>query len=390
MKDNEKSLERRPEIIPGPLIKGPIKPVEGESFQGPLINMVGFGLERITRQRAEVPEHLKLPERPVYFLDPRTSRLVMISHREYEYEASWDYRAGLFAEIVELDENGKPQCRLSTSDVILTGENYQPVVVGPNEFGFPPSHIEVVEEEGGEGKEKFVPWNVWLGQLQFWMNEVNIGPNENLEAFLERFSEMRERSQAEAGRKIEEVFPESSQGMDELTAPINMIITDEGSDSPLFQASINAGLYPVLISPTEIIEVFKTRGEFKKAVSAYLGSQEYVPAVITQDLGATQRLVASKENIAEYHAIGYAIQQIQRRNPIFAFVLVSKEEPSDDPRVEKWVQKSGLPLVEEPKKICHGEYDCPYDEEMYRGLLMKLKADLLLTMFLRGGAPLIK
>lgn len=50
------------------------------SIQGSLFNVTGAALERITRERTEVPPQFKLPERAVYFLDPNTRRLIMISN----------------------------------------------------------------------------------------------------------------------------------------------------------------------------------------------------------------------------------------------------------------------------------------------------------------------
>jgi hypothetical protein len=393
MVEDKQSLEKRPEITPGPLIKGLIEPVEGRSIQGPLVNMVGFGLERITRERAEVPKHLKLPERPVYLLDPFTRRLIMISYREPDPRKK-DYMAGLFAEIVELDKNGEPRYRLSTSDVILTGETYQPVVVGPNEFGFPPSHIEVVEEkEERGGKEEFIPWNVWLGQLQSWMNEVRIDPDENLGAFVERFHELRQRSQSEAVQKIKEVFPESRQGMDGRTLPINVIITDKDTDSWLYQASLNTGIYPLLLDPKKMREILeeyygiepRQHPGFVQRLSSYL-PREYGnsnAAVITQDESAFYTFMH------DFPYLHHTFNEVCQNDPIFAFVNVWRPIPYS-PEEESEFSKIGIEGIDEPRKIEHGWYSAPYDEKMYRELLMKLKADLLLTMFLRGGAPLIK
>ena len=47
--------------------------------------------------------------------------------------------------------------------------------------------------------------------------------------------------------------------------------------------------------------------------------------------------------------------------------------------------------VTDVEKQAHGRFNFPPDsEELYRKLLNKVKADLFLTMFLRGGAPLTK
>ena len=66
------------------------------------------------------------------------------------------------------------------------------------------------------------------------------------------------------------------------------------------------------------------------------------------------------------------VDRIQRDNAIFSIVSVGS-----------------LDIID-PKKDENGRYFCGYNQEEYRGLLNKLKADLLLTMFLRGGAPIVK
>ncbi|EKD65708.1 MAG: hypothetical protein ACD_50C00009G0001, partial [uncultured bacterium] len=347
--------------------------------------------------------------RLVYFLDPNTRRLIMISNRENRGEDKTPDKYGLFAEIVELDEEGKPHYSLSTSEIILPNDNYQLVAVGPNNYGLPPSHIEVVEEEE-EGKKKFVPWNLWLGTLQNWMNEVNIDPNEDFGEFVKRFENLRRQSQIQSQNKIKEIFRESNQGIDDKTIPSNMIITDQGEDSFLYKASLDAGFYPIMLEPKQMVEryeamqdyFFDTNVEHKLSflerrsmafnIHQYASVKLDAPytynvAVITIDEDSMSRTQVNEER--RYESLRFVVDTLQKENPIFSVVSVRKDEPFEDPDMEESYRRFGL-TDSEPKKNVSGWYRSPSDEEQYRGLLNKLKADLLLTMFLRGGAPIIK
>src|SRR3990170_7061927 len=113
--ENEQSLQKRPALVPERLMQGGLVVGVEQGIQGSLMSVTGAAIERITRERIEVPPQFKLPERSVYFLDPNTRRLIMISNRENRGENKTPDKYGLFAEIVELDEEGKPHYRLSSS-----------------------------------------------------------------------------------------------------------------------------------------------------------------------------------------------------------------------------------------------------------------------------------
>ncbi|OGH14370.1 MAG: hypothetical protein A2687_01955 [Candidatus Levybacteria bacterium RIFCSPHIGHO2_01_FULL_38_26] len=407
--ENEQSIQKRPELVADKLIQGGLIVGVESGIQGSLMSVTGAAIERITRERTEVPPQFKLPERAVYFLDPNSRRLIMISNRENRGEDKTPDKYGLFAEIVELDEEGKPHYSLSTSEIILPNDNYQLVAVGPNNYGLPPSHIEVVEEEE-EGKKKFVPWNLWLGTLQNWMNEVNIDPNEDFGEFVKRFENLRRQSQIQSQNKIKEIFRESNQGIDDKTIPSNMIITDQGEDSFLYKASLDAGFYPIMLEPKQMVEryeamqdyFFDTNVEHKLSflerrsmafnIHQYASVKLDAPytynvAVITIDEDSMSRTQVNEER--RYESLRFVVDTLQKENPIFSVVSVRKDEPFEDPDMEESYRRFGL-TDSEPKKNVSGWYRSPSDEEQYRGLLNKLKADLLLTMFLRGGAPIIK
>jgi len=374
--ENERSLQRRPELVPENLMQGGLIVGVEPGIQGSLMSVTGAAIERITRERTEVPPQFKLPERPVYFLDPNTRRLIMISNRENRGENKTPDKYGLFAEIVELDEEGKPHYRLSSSEIILPDDNYHLVAVGPNSFGLPPSHIEVTEEEEG-GKKKFVPWNIRLAELQNWMTQVTVNPDESLDEFLSRFAKIRADSKNEVDNKITQSFPGGNQGFDDHIVPINLIVTVQNQEE-LRQASIQAGLYPAIFSPDKINEAISAmkQNEFVVDDPSLTFLFDFTKsAVITID----NRTALSQLDITLYRALSSQRDSVRRflhgrypkNSPTFAMV---------------WLPIEG---EQENLKLEHGSY-YSYNNEEYRGLLNKIKADLLLTMFLRGGAPIVK
>ena len=392
--ENEQSLQKRPELVPDQLMRGGLIVGIEKGIQGSLMSVTGVALERITRERTEVPPQFKLPERPVYFLDPNTRRLICISNREN----TKPFKSGLFAEIVELDDKGEPSYMLSTSEIILPDGNYQAVAIALNSFGLPPSHIPVIEEEKDDEpkKQEFVPWNLYLGQLQDWMNKVTINSGEDFQSFVDRFRSLRNENQIKVQETVKKAFRGGEQGFDENTMPINLIITDKGEDSYLHQASLEAGFYPALLTPKDWVRRPKSReGWFKfdfngKSVSVLeniLRREAVGVAIITRDMEAVGNLfdslpVMDTKSRAEVHReIFGGINSFQIESPVFAIIdvdlMFTDKHPADE----------GVRMVE---KGMNGLYASHPKKEFYGGLLNKLKADLMLTMFLRGGAPLIK
>lgn len=262
MAEVERSLQKRPELNLEQLKQGGlIVGSESSPLQGSLLNMTGIALERITRERTEVPPGIKLPERPVYFLDPVSRRLVMISNREGDWRKP--ETAGLFGEIVELDEEGKPHYLLSNSDIPFNTDTYQLVAIGPNESKMPPSHIEVVdqnqaekdEEEQGK-KQQFTSWNTRIADLSLWMNDLRIDPAEDLPTFLGRYHDLKQKSQREVERKIALSFPGGLQAYADNIVPINYIVSDDYNREKLCRASIDAGLYPVFMDMKDLVEKY--------------------------------------------------------------------------------------------------------------------------------------
>lgn len=400
--EDERSLEKRPEINLAKLSKGGVIVGKETGIQGSLMNVSGMALERITRERVGIPPELRLPERAVYFLDPATSRMVMISNREDMGRGS--ERAGLFAEIVEMDEEGKPHYRLSTSEVLVPSDQYQLVAVGPNKYGLPPSHIEIVEEgslirdeKAKAKKEQFVSWNQHLANLQVWMNEAKPAPGEDLDTFLKKFESLNGKRRVETSELINRSFPQGWQGFSPHAAPINVIIGDDKNREMLRKASLDAGLYPVFWDLKKIVESLmelETNPNSRQILERHwaLGPDckiltyiTHIPAIMTFDMinpGINDPIVQKASGRGVMNNPGRIGGAFRGNNPIFS--VVELWAGTDEPEGEEDYEDK------EPWKEEHGLYGVRRVEKQYRQLLTKLKADLLLTMFLRGGAPLTK
>jgi hypothetical protein len=388
--DRERSLQRRQEAFPEKLLQGGLIVGVEQEIQGSLVSLTGAAIERITRERLEVPGQLKLPERSVYLLDPTTRRLIMISNRERVGFDKTPDKYGLFAEIVELDEEGKPSHTLSTSEVLLPNDQYQLVAVDPNKYKMPPSHVEVIDEEE-QGKKKFVPWNVELAELQNWMGQVVVDPNEDLGEFVRKFDDLRDEARQQAYRRISEVFPGGDQGFDGKIKPVNLIITTQNKEDALYEASIHAGFYPFLISPDVALEVINLVDKIKYSENLEMNSligffQTYNSglanraAVVTIDEECVwypdgrhdDRGFAFDHSLSDkFRKITNFISQLQKQDSMFALVR--------------------MPVIDDQQNIKVGNgFYYSYGFDNYGLLLNKLKADLLLTMFLRGEAGILK
>lgn len=427
--EHEQSLQRRFDLVPEKLMQGGLI-VGAERISGSLVSMTGMALERITRERMGVPPSLRLSERPVYLLDPNSKRMIMISNREPEGSP----KGGLFAEVVQLDEEGRPQHYLESSDVILPNETFQHVAVGPNEFKLPPSHIGVMDMDV-EGKKKFIPWNAYLSRLEDWMNRIRVEHGDDFQSFIRRFIDLKNEGSLKIDEQIRNAFPESLQSVNDKMVPVNIIIAEGEIAAYLARASKEAGFYPFAITPEELaIRLFKNiydkelsmplemayhfgfilpslnqeignySPEERKSEAQFFREQirkqrelhghfevrsKYSVAIVTADKRAIVNLYEAKKeafrrgspdkDILKKYGIEFThvVEKIVGNNPIFSTLTIQDLEKDSQPR--------------DVEKQAHGKYIFPPEDEVkYRMLLNKVKADLLLTMFLRGGAPIVK
>lgn len=427
MVEDERSLQKRPELNPD-LLKGGLIIGGDETASGSLISMTGMALERITRERVGTPPGLRLPERPVYLLDANSRRLIMISNRE----PAGSPKGGLFGEVVQLDEEGKPHYYLDSSNIILPDETFQAVAVGPNEFRLPPSHIDVMDMDE-EGKKKFVPWNTYLNRLENWMNQIRVDEGDDFQSFMQRFLDLKRQDEVRV-RSVTNAFPASFQSIDDKMVPLNFIIAEGEVASSLSRASAEAGFFPVVMSPEELATSLhrRIRGELQMPelmayhlsillplpsesrggdpeINRWLADRmreyiqehehfevhsQYSVAVVTADERSIRKLYLDKQDEAaqlrgqhlrdkkneiynKYGRLLDPIGTIIQYNRIFSTLTIPNWIPESQP--------------EDVEKQAHGRFFFPPDnEDLYRRLLNKIKADLFLTMFLRGGAPIVK
>lgn len=248
----------------------------------------------------------------------------------------------------------------------------------------------MVEEEE-EGKKKFVPWNVQLAELQNWINQVVVNPDESLDEFIQRFEGLRDEARLKVEKTIKKVFKEGDQGFDERIKPVNLIITPQGKDGTLYRASIKAGFYPFLVKPEEAVEVISKLGSGQLVESreleilwrffhSYTGWYSDKAAAITIDERSKWYPEKKRDESGhkydtlladQFGKISDFIFELQRKDVVFAAVFLRIEGDKEN------------------HKKAHGLYQS-YNDQEYALLLNKLKTDLLLTMFLRGGAPIVK
>ncbi len=425
----EQSLQKRSDLVLEKLMRGGLI-VGAEEVRGPLVSMTGMALERITRERVGAPQSLRLPERSVYLLDPNSRRMIMISNREPEGSP----KGGLFAEVVQLDDEGRPQYYLQSSDVILPDETFQYVAVGPNKFKLPPSHISVMDMDV-ETKKRFIPWNAYLNRLEDWMNRIRVEPGDNFQLFMQRFMDFKKEGGVRVDNQIRSAFPESLQSINDKMVPLNVIIADGEVAAYLARASREAGFLPFVLTPEELAtRLFETIYDEKLSMPLEMAyhlsiilptlnedindltpeqrknmikffrdgmlkqkelygrfevHSKYSVAVVTADERAILNLQykkreearqhpdKNKDIISKYAGMQTALGRIIENNPIFSILTIQDWEKDSQPK--------------DVEKQAHGKYNFPpEDEDKYRMLLNKVKADLFLTMFLRGGAPMVK
>ncbi len=408
---NEERRGQLPSIIPNEEITEPV-------IQAPLMEVLGIALERITRERSGIDEEIGLPERAVYLLDPNKRRLLMVSQRQQVGKASVSAgTSGLFAEIVELDEEDQPLFRLTGSDKLgELMESFQVQGIPPNKYQLPPSLIEIAKDSG---EEITVPLNKWLANLNLWLSETSVeevprvdDPEAQAKAladFMERFQNQREEIISQGQRKIKEIFPDSEQGISDKVTPVHVIFTKAEDKTPFIEASLAAGFYPVFPDVDILLNTYseawlkrfvkreitregffmQTHAQELLKISLGVDFSHFIPALYTVDRYSLIKMFTigtrkDEENIF----LERLIKKWRKEMPLFA--VIEFGSPAENPTSYKTEDINEGPQYE-PYKDAHGLYGLTnYDPERYQGLLLKLKADLMLTLSLRGSAPIVK
>ena len=86
----------------------------------------------------------KAPERPIYIFNPDSRLLISYAMRHIEGDTDNNSpRSGLFAEVVELDEEGKPKHGVSIVNPFETATGFIQTEIGDNPYGFAPSNLRI-------------------------------------------------------------------------------------------------------------------------------------------------------------------------------------------------------------------------------------------------------
>ncbi len=210
--------------------------------------MISGHLERVAILQARGDT---IPERPMYVFNPDSRLLIKYSLRRDTNPA----RSGLFAEVVELDEKGKPRHGIGVVNPFKTNTGFIQVAVGDNPHGFAPSFVETKIDS--DDPLSTVPPNIATADLLAMLSAEPIAENEKIEEFLARTDDKRAEMRQKAEQRYDSHYTGTSQGLTGETNPyINLIISDRDL-TPLQSASREAGLFPISITVSQLIESYK-------------------------------------------------------------------------------------------------------------------------------------
>lgn len=355
------------------------------------------------------------PERPYYIYNPANGTLINYAlRRDHNPD-----RAGLFADIVELDNNGKPRHGLTVTNPFEGKDGFIHVAVGENDNGFAPAEIRFRLDNDDLGT--IVPPTIEAADLVSMIKADPIPEGMSLA----EFQESRISDRDDMRRRVQERqyanFRGTKQAISAQTDPdYHMIITDRDDFSAFEAASREVGIFPIVIHAKSIVSAYhamkklkvpdqeQTLSRFSNYVHFGNGPQEYrdllrsvVPAFLTYDfeeiLGYTEENQVAKQVsfpkpsgnpldvVRAVHSIlldsRMGAESIVDASPFFA-KLFNNRYP---------VEHSDLDPV---TKKQHGIYELPIDTsdaacmKIYTNWLRKIRSDYALTLYLRDISKL--
>lgn len=388
-------------------------------LQGSMDTLVGEHLADIALKQARGDTK---PERVTYILNPDSRLLISYANRNYPIdntgrEGVKPYVNGLFGEVVELDEEGRPRYGVSTANPFQAGSGFVKVEIGDNDHGFTASRVDMKVDE--DDPFSVIPDSLNIADLLAMMQDEPVGSDETVEDFLVRTEEKRSELRTRAEEAMTQRTTRSSQGLTDDTNPhLHLIVTDRNVDS-LVEASKANGIFPLVLTVNGLFQVLKElRGmanrvpgldeyqldlimgkAFHIGRSRESGIKDIVPAYVTMDYPQasvddpeTGRPMTLPSGGLRQEAFKDAERQIRRTNPVFSTILndgLDHEYESDDFRsVEEW--EGCLATEAKVNKIGHGFYEQvirpsdPDTVQNYSDWLRKNKLDYMLTLYLRG------
>jgi len=191
----------------------------------------------------------KSPERPIYIFNPDSRLLINYALRRNQDPS----KSGLFADVVELDDEGKPRHGVSVINPFATSSGYINVAVGDNPHGFAPSYTNLKLDS--DDPLRTVPPNLETADLLNMMGDLSIEEGESAIDFVNRRQQEREEFRAKVRNQQVRHYLGTVQAFDEYTNPdMHLIISDRDDLAPLAAASREAGLYPLVVSGDDLLE----------------------------------------------------------------------------------------------------------------------------------------
>lgn len=370
----------------------------------------------------------KAPERPIYIFNPDSRLLISYAMRHIEGDSdNKSSRSGLFAEVVELDEEGKPKHGVSVVNPFETTTGFIQTEIGDNPYGFTPSHLTIEVDD----PFNLMPPNLSIAELVAFQQQMQpIPEDESLEQFLGRISGVRAEQKQRMAELRARRYPGTLQSFDEKTNPyLHLIIADRDA-SELAAISRSVGLFPIVRTVDEIIEArrntlkFTSSGplreyQFSFSSGSWLGivlpkTKDNTPAFITFDYPyatsfdpetgqpRTVQSLTSKSPAARpdrFVLIDDIVDKLTSSNAVFArlkspMINDVREDNQEIGGIHQWRSKEELELnikdAQTVKKIGHGNYEQiinPSDllgMQNYADWLRKVRLDMALTLYLRG------
>ncbi|HEX4774239.1 MAG TPA: hypothetical protein VH234_01870 [Candidatus Saccharimonadales bacterium] len=354
----------------------------------------------------------KSPERPVYIFNPESRLLINYALRRDEDLA----KSGLFAEVVELDESGKPRYGVSVVNPFATSTGFINVSVGDNPYGFAPSYTEMKLDN--DDPLQTVPPNIETADLLAMLGQSAIPESETVMDFVARRSEEREAFRNKVRQQQQRHYLGTVQSFGEFTNPdMHLIISDRDDAELMAASSREVGLYPLVVSGDDVINHYRNVKRFLDAPE-HLG--ESIPELLrrthpdlfhwlgsnavsfmTVDIADEKRWNDERRQITVSvpasrwsEAEGVHIKQVElersltilrfaeaiiERSPIFARLV--------NPMLHPEYNDSERGKVE---KEAHGQYmqvpvgKSPDNLREYTDWLRKVRLDMALTLYLRG------
>ena len=369
------------------------------------------------------------PERPFYIFNPDSGLLINFAYRRDEDPT----KTGLFADVVELDEDGMPRYGVSVVNPFANQRGFINVTIGENTYGFTPSYTD--RKFDSDDPLSAVPPNVATANLLAMLGQNAISESETLDDFVKRRQAERDVFQAKVIDYQKRSFPGTVQSVTEYTNPdLHLIISDREDPSEIAQASRNVGLFPIIVTGDDVLRhledsttaISPTRELVPEEYGRYLfkllhntvpdlhdwlkGNE---PAFLTIDLPRTairdgegnERFVTLRTVKTDFvfdettqrdksvnaregkpvtrprsDTLDMFIRDMVRQSPVFARIENDRFREGSDGYIE-----DGMVI-----KIGHGLYHhIPVDENPknlleYTDWLRKVKLDLAMTMYLRG------